>query len=123
MSTARRQIVEVLNQRVDHTLTPDLVDRLADELLPVVRDTVARGLDNAAIQLASEGWFSAPRRLREWAGEARSASVELPELPDDVAPLAVVVLVKKGDPIDEDEAVKVAGQAVRRAIRNRTEGN
>lgn len=120
MSTARARIVAVLDDHVDRCLTPDLVDRLADQLMPTVVDTVARGYENAAVEIDKLDLPDAADYLHQWASDARfNNSFELPELPDDVEPLGVVVLVSKGEVIDEDEAVRLAVEAVRRAVRSR----
>jgi hypothetical protein len=73
MSHARNRIVEVLLKYVDL----DDIESAADQLMPIVCDTVAEGFETAADIIdhsASEA--IPPELLRQWAHDAANVLVE-----------------------------------------------
>jgi hypothetical protein len=72
VSRAREAITRVLAGNSDWS--PEQIRQVTDELMPVVRETVAHGFDTAAARIAERPDVDPVVRLHRWAGEARAAS-------------------------------------------------
>jgi hypothetical protein len=120
VSKIHDQLVEVLRK---WDLAPGVADQFIDDLLGVVRETVALGFERAAseLQRPDMNLRSASEWLRTWADDARQdrRPVDLDRLPDTVEPLVITVLVGKDRPLDEDQIATMAAEAARRAVRTR----
>jgi hypothetical protein len=75
MSTARKQIHKVVREHPYFLGRPTVqADWLADQLMPIVRDAVARGFEEGARQLEAHPDVDdlPPALLRRWAHDARN---------------------------------------------------
>ena len=82
MSTARDRMANVLRQHVGCRLSEDHVNQLTYQLMPTVRDAIARGFENAAEEITVLADNEPPsviaELLRGWANQARTAGVTQP---------------------------------------------
>lgn len=69
MSRAREAITRVLAGNSDWS--PEQIRQVTDELMPVVRETVAHGFDTAADRIAERPDIDPVVRLRQWGLDAR----------------------------------------------------